>query len=67
MLAADRLGKLSLSKSGCRRRDELVFEYCFQRGVPIATTMGGGYSERMADIVDAHCNTIQVGLAIYSG
>ncbi|MEM9829534.1 MAG: histone deacetylase [Bacteroidota bacterium] len=66
VLVTDRLGKLVLTKAGCRRRDELVFEHCFQSGIPVVTTMGGGYSERMADIVDAHCNTIEAGLAIYS-
>ncbi|WKN42554.1 histone deacetylase family protein [Tunicatimonas pelagia] len=66
VLATDKLGKLALSKAGCRRRDELVFEYCVRHNIPVVTTMGGGYSERMADIVDAHCNTIQAGLAIYA-
>jgi len=66
VLATDKLGKLVLSKVGCRRRDELVFEHCSRYKIPIVTTMGGGYSERMADIVDAHCNTIQAGLSIYA-
>ncbi|MEM9982776.1 MAG: histone deacetylase, partial [Bacteroidota bacterium] len=66
VLATDMLGKLALTKAGCRHRDELVLEYCSQNSIPVATTMGGGYSERMADIVDAHCNTIEAGLAIYS-
>lgn len=57
VLATDKLGKLSLSKEGCLRRDRLVFKTCADYDVPIATCMGGGYSVRMADIVDAHCNT----------
>ena len=64
VLATDKLGKLALSKEGCRRRDELVFEHCSLQRIPVVTTMGGGYSKRMADIVNAHCNTIQVGLSI---
>ncbi|MEM9670956.1 MAG: histone deacetylase [Cyclobacteriaceae bacterium] len=67
VLATDRLGKLSLTKAGCRRRDELVFEACSNNQIPVVTTMGGGYSERMADIVDAHCNTIEAGLGIFLG
>ncbi|MGB3585148.1 MAG: histone deacetylase [Tunicatimonas sp.] len=66
VLATDKLGKLALSKAGCRQRDKLVFEHCFRSNIPVVTTMGGGYSERMADIVDAHCNTIHAGLVIYT-
>lgn len=62
VLATDKLGKLSLSKSGCKRRDELVFNACQHYRSPVVTTMGGGYSERIADIVDAHCNTIIAAL-----
>ena len=66
VLATDRLGKLALTKAGCQQRDELVFNTCFQHNIPVVFTMGGGYSERIADIVDAHCNTIQAGLATFS-
>nr|WKN34336.1 histone deacetylase [Tunicatimonas sp. TK19036] len=66
VLATDRLGKLALTKAGCQQRDKLVFNTCFQHNIPVVFTMGGGYSERIADIVDAHCNTIQAGLAIFS-
>jgi acetoin utilization deacetylase AcuC-like enzyme len=65
VLATDKLGKLSLTKAGCRRRDELVFEACSNYQAPVVTTMGGGYSERMADIVDAHCNTVEAALKIF--
>jgi hypothetical protein len=27
--------------------------------------MGGGYSERLADIVDAHCNTFRVAFELW--
>ena len=66
VLATDKLGRLSLTKAGCRRRDELVFEACLQHHIPVVITMGGGYSERMADIVDAHCHTIQAALGLFS-
>lgn len=66
ILATDRLGKLALTKAGCKQRDELVFQTCFQHNIPVVFTMGGGYSERIADIVDTHCNTIEVGLNIFS-
>ncbi|MEQ9442866.1 MAG: histone deacetylase [Cyclobacteriaceae bacterium] len=66
VLATDRLGKLALTKAGCRQRDKLVFGTCLEHGIPAVFTMGGGYSDRMADIVDAHCNTIEVALDLFS-
>lgn len=65
VLATDKLGKLSLSKEGCMRRDRLVFKTCANYGVPIATCMGGGYSVRIADIVDAHCNTFIAATEVF--
>lgn len=65
VLAGDRLGTLALSKKGCRERDRLVFSNCFQRGIPVAVTMGGGYNERSADIVDAHTNTFREGIRLF--
>lgn len=66
VLATDKLGKLALSKAGCRRRDELVLGLCHARQLPVAVSMGGGYSERLGDIVDAHCNTFQVAFNLWS-
>lgn len=60
ILASDRLGKLSVSREGCRQRDQFVFEQAIRRGLPIAVSMGGGYSPRLTDIVEAHCNTFRV-------
>lgn len=65
VLATDKLGKLSLSRQGCRRRDEIVFEQCIRYQIPVAVAMGGGYSERMADIVEAHCNTFRTAFALF--
>ena len=65
VLATDKLGKLALSAAGCRRRDELVLGLCQARQIPVAVTMGGGYSERLADIVDAHCNTFRVAFDLW--
>ena len=65
VLATDKLGKLALSPAGCRQRDELVLGLCHARSLPVAVSMGGGYSERLADIVDAHCNTFRVAFALW--
>lgn len=60
ILSSDRLGKLSVSREGCRQRDRFVFEQAINAGLPIAVSMGGGYSPRLTDIVEAHCNTFRV-------
>jgi acetoin utilization deacetylase AcuC-like enzyme len=65
VLATDKLGKLALTPVGCQQRDELVLGLCRARGLPVAVSMGGGYSERLADIVDAHCNTFRVAFELW--
>ncbi len=60
VLATDKLGRLGLTIQGCRERDRLVFDMAFQLNLPIVVTMGGGYSERIADIIEAHANTFRL-------
>lgn len=57
VLETDKLGKLRLTTSDCQQRDEFVFDLCRSAGLPVAVAMGGGYSPKIADIVEAHCNT----------
>ncbi len=40
----DRLGRLALTDAGLAERDAMVVRACCARGVPIATTLGGGYA-----------------------
>ena len=54
----DRLGRLSLTKSGLAERDRRVLRWCGERGLPIAITMAGGYAHEIADIVDIHAATV---------
>lgn len=55
----DRLGRLALTKEGLRRRDEVVLNFARSEGIPIVTTMSGGYAAKIEDTVDIHCNTIR--------
>jgi acetoin utilization deacetylase AcuC-like enzyme len=54
----DQLGGLSLTKEGLKQRDLRVFEEAQQRGVPVATTLAGGYARRVEDTIRIHVNTI---------
>jgi acetoin utilization deacetylase AcuC-like enzyme len=64
IIQTDKLGKLNISLEGARQRDEIVFEYVRQLCVPVVCTMGGGYSPRIADIVNAHTNTFKAAQKI---
>ena len=55
----DKLGRLSLTKSGLANRDEVVMRACRDRAIPIAITMAGGYAEEADDIVDIHLTTVR--------
>lgn len=63
----DKLGRLGLSIDGLRRRDEMVLRFASGRGVPIVTTMSGGYAADIADTVEIHANTIRALKRVYFG
>jgi len=65
VLATDALGRLGMTPEGCALRDRKVFEICAHHGVPVAVTMGGGYSPRLADILDAHTQTYREAQRIW--
>lgn len=65
VLATDKLGKLALTKAGCRERDRIVLQFCKDNSLPVQVSMGGGYSPDIKDIVDAHCSTFKIGLDIF--
>ncbi len=65
IIASDKLGRLSVSMQGCKARDRFVFECCLEAGVPVAVSMGGGYSPRIADIVEAHSNTFRLAANLF--
>jgi acetoin utilization deacetylase AcuC-like enzyme len=54
----DQLGGLALTKRGLSERDRKVFEEVRRRGIPVATTLAGGYARRVEDTVSIHVNTI---------
>lgn len=65
VLESDKLGRLSLSIAGTRERDRFVFEQCRKNSIPVAVSMGGGYSERLAHIIEAHANTYRTAMEIF--
>ena len=65
VLATDKLGRLGLSLEGCKTRDKIVFEHCNKNKIPVAVSMGGGYSEKLSDLIEAHANTYRMASEIY--
>lgn len=65
VLATDKLGRLGMTLDGCKARDRMVLELCHQNKVPVMACMGGGYSEKIAHIVEAHANTYRLAQELY--
>jgi len=65
VLSTDKLGKISLSKNACKQRDQMVLGFAKTFNIPISVSMGGGYSEDIKHIVDAHCNTFRTALMYF--
>jgi acetoin utilization deacetylase AcuC-like enzyme len=54
----DQLGGLALTMKGLHDRDQGVFVQARRRGIPVVTTLAGGYARRVEDTVQIHINTI---------
>lgn len=65
VLQTDKLGKLGMTIDGCKARDRMVLELCKQNNLPVAVSMGGGYSKQIAHIVEAHANTFRLAQQIW--
>ena len=65
ILKTDKLGRLSLSVEGCKKRDSIILNLCKTFNIPLQISMGGGYSKNIEDIVNAHCNTFRLAKEIY--
>jgi acetoin utilization deacetylase AcuC-like enzyme len=65
ILTTDRLGRLSVSREGCRKRDKYVMELCKKNKIPLVITMGGGYSPQLSHIIEAHANTFRTATEVY--
>ena len=50
----DRLGKLKISDNGIKKRDEIVTENFFSKGVPLCGVLGGGYNKDFDKLVELH-------------
>jgi acetoin utilization deacetylase AcuC-like enzyme len=65
VLNEDKLGRLSLTLEGAKKRDEIVISACYERNIPVQCSMGGGYAPDVNVIVEAHANTYRVAEDIH--
>lgn len=65
ILETDKFGKLKITMNGCKQRDELVFEQLKKHQIPCSVALGGGYSQDVKIITEAHCNTFRLAKDMY--
>jgi acetoin utilization deacetylase AcuC-like enzyme len=66
ILETDKLGRLGVSISDCKKRDKMVLQLAFDKSIPIMACMGGGYSKEIKHIVEAHANTYRLAKEIWT-
>jgi acetoin utilization deacetylase AcuC-like enzyme len=54
----DRLGRLDLTDDGLVRREQLIARLAIERGLPLASTVGGGYGDDVLAIARRHVAAI---------
>ncbi|MGB4958087.1 MAG: histone deacetylase [Saprospiraceae bacterium] len=65
VLESDKLGRLSLTRKGCKERDRMVLNMAKSNKIPMVVSMGGGYSHTLVDILEAHANTFRLAQEIF--
>lgn len=65
VLKSDKLGRLGLSLEGCKQRDSIVLSLAKSNKIPLVAAMGGGYSEDIKLIIEAHANTFRLASELY--
>lgn len=56
----DRLGRLKLTAAGLAERDRRVFDAAFERRIPVAVSMAGGYGTVIEDTVALQLTTLRL-------
>lgn len=65
ILSTDKFGKLKVSIEACKQRDVFVLTQLQKNKIPVAVTLGGGYSPDIKTIVEAHCNTFRTAMDLF--
>jgi len=65
VLESDQLGRLSMTVEGVKQRDKTVLNLAQSLKIPIVCCMGGGYSKRVSQIVEAHAQVFRLAQEMY--
>ncbi len=65
VLESDQLGRMSLTLEGVKQRDKLVLSLAKKHQIPMTCSMGGGYSKKIKDIIDAHAQVFRLAQELY--
>jgi len=55
----DSLGELKLTKSGLKKRDLMVKEFCMSHSIPCVITLAGGYARDFRETIEIHFGTVE--------
>lgn len=55
----DRLGRLALTQDGLVARDQWVADLARQRGIALASTLGGGYGADALEVAERHARSVR--------
>jgi len=59
-LKADSFGRLSMTREGLRRRNNLVLALCVEYNSKLVTTMGGGYAKPIERSIECHSDVFRI-------
>jgi acetoin utilization deacetylase AcuC-like enzyme len=65
VVAGDRYGRLSLSREGLRARDRVVLRALYERELPVAVLLSGGYAKTPSMTADLHAEVHRAAHEIY--
>lgn len=65
--AGDRLGRLALTREGLVRRDRWVATLARDRGIPLASALGGGYGDDAMEVSERHVASILTLGGVFAG
>ena len=62
----DKLGRLSIDDEGLFERELTVLSFFKKRGIPLATVMGGGYSDDKNELAERHSTVVKAAHQLWS-
>lgn len=65
VVVGDRFGRLNLTETGLARRDHLIATSVFEKGLPLALTLSGGYAATPEETARLHASAHRQAIAVF--